>query len=287
MTCWRRWSTKSRLRAYCGIAKMYLAEAQRLSQTGSFGWDVPSGKISWSEESFRIFGYDKARSPTVDTVLQRVHPEDRALMQRTMDRASSYGKDFDYEYRLLMPDGSVKHVHVVAHAVRDHPGKLEFIGAVMNVTAAKQAEEQLHRTQTELAHVTRVTTLGELTASLAHEVNQPLAAVVGHAGACLHWLDPGTSDLDEARRAAESIIEAGNRAAEVIGHVRALAKKANTQKSALDINSVVNEVIALVQRELFSHRVSLRTEFTPALPMVLADRVQLQQVIINLVMNGV
>jgi len=95
---------------------MYLAEAQRLSQTGSFGWDVPSGKISWSEESFRIFGYDKARSPTVDTVLQRVHPEDRALMQRTMDRASSYGKDFDYEYRLLMPDGSVKHVHVVARA---------------------------------------------------------------------------------------------------------------------------------------------------------------------------
>ena len=155
------------------------------------------------------------------------------------------------------------------------------------IAARARAEEELDQLRSELAHVTRVTTLGELTASLAHEVNQPLAAVVGHAGACLHWLDPGTSDLDEARRAAESIIEAGNRAAEVIGHVRALAKKANTQKSALDINSVVNEVITLVQRELFSHRVSLRTEFTPALPMVLADRVQLQQVIINLVMNGV
>jgi PAS domain S-box-containing protein len=268
-------------------SEMYLAEAQRLSQTGSFGWDVPSGKIFWSEESFRIFGYDKARSVTVDMVFQRVHPEDRALVQRTIDRASSYGKDFDYEYRLLMPDGSVKHVHVVAHAVRDHAGKLEFIGALMDVTAAKQAEEQLHRTQTELAHVTRVTTLGELTASLAHEMNQPLAAVVINAQACLRWLDRGTSQLDEARQAAESTIKAGNRAAEVISHVRALAKKADTQKAALDINGVVNEVIALVQRELFSHRVSLRTEFAPALPVVLADRVQLQQVIINLVMNSI
>jgi PAS domain S-box-containing protein len=269
-------------------SEMYLAEAQRLSQTGSFGWDVTNGKIFWSEESFRIFGYDnKACSVTVDMVLQRVHPDDRALVQQTMDRASSYGKDFDCEYRLLMPDGSVKHVHVVAHAVRDHAGKLEFIGALMNVTAAKQAEEQLHRTQTELAHVTRVTTLGELTASLAHEVNQPLAAVVAHAQACLHWLDPRTSRLDEARRAAESIIKACNRAAEVIGHVRALTKKIDTHKAALDINSVVNEVIALMQRELFSHRVSLRTEFAPALPVVLADRVQLQQVIINLVMNSI
>src|SRR5262249_4045303 len=268
-------------------SEMYLAEAQRLSQTGSFGWDVSSGNIFWSEESFRIFGYDKAQAVTVDMVLQRVHPEDRALVQRTMDQASSYGKNFDYEHRLLMPDGAVKHVHVVAHAVRDQAGKLEFIGALMNVTAAKQAEEQLHRTQTELAHVTRVTTLGELTASLAHEVNQPLAAVVARAEACLQWLDRGTSHLDEARRSAESIIKSAERAAEVIGHVRALTKKADTQTAALDVHSVVNEVIALVRRELFSHRVVLRTEFAPALPAILADRVQLQQVIINLVMNSV
>jgi PAS domain S-box-containing protein len=268
-------------------SEMYLAEAQRLSQTGSFGWDVFSGKIFWSEESFRIFGYDKARSVTVDTVLQRVHPEDRALVQRTIDRASSDGKDFDYEHRLLMPDGSVKHVHVVAHAVRDHGGKLEFIGSLMDRTAAKQAEEQLHRTQTELAHVMRVTTLGELTASIAHEVSQPLAAVVTTAQACLRWLERGTSNLDEARRSVEHIIKAGNRAVEVIRHVRVLTKKTDTPKAALDINDVINEVIALVERELFTHRVSLRMELAPALPVVLADRVQLQQVIINLVMNGV
>ena len=169
-------------------SEMYLAEAQRLSQTGSFGWSVSSGEIFWSEESFRIFGYEKASSVTLDMVLQRVHPEDRALVRGTIERASGEGKDFDYEYRLLMPDGSVKHVHVVAHAVSDHGGQLEFTGALMDVTAARQAGEELHKTQAELAHVTRVTTLGELTVSIAHEVNQPLAAVVTNAEACLRWL---------------------------------------------------------------------------------------------------
>jgi PAS domain S-box-containing protein len=166
-------------------SEMYLAEAQRLSQTGSFGWDVASGKIFWSEQSYRIFEYDKERFATIDMILQRVHPEDRALVQQTIDRASSDGRDFDYEYRLLMPNGSVKHIHVVAHAVKDHGGKLEFIGALMDVTASKQAEEELHKTQIELAHIARVTTLGELTASLAHEVNQPIAAIVTSAQACL------------------------------------------------------------------------------------------------------
>ena len=267
--------------------EMYLAEAQRLSQTGSFGWSVSSGEIFWSEESFRIFGYDKTPSVTLDMILQRVHPEDRALVRGTIERASSEGKDFDYEYRLLMPDGSVKHVHVVAHAVRDHVSQLEFIGALMDVTAAKQAGEALHKTQAELAHVTRVTTLGELTASIAHEVNQPLAAVVTNAEACLRWLGREAPNLDEARRAVEWIVKDGNRAAEVIRHIRALTNKTDTQKAPLDINDVINEVIVLVQRELLRQRVSLRTELAPALPAVLADRVQLQQVIINLVMNGI
>jgi C4-dicarboxylate-specific signal transduction histidine kinase len=186
-----------------------------------------------------------------------------------------------------MPDGSVKHVHVVAHAVRDHGGQLEFTGALMDVTAAKQAGEELHKTQAELAHVARVTTLGELTASIAHEVNQPLAAVVTNAEACLRWLGREAPNLDEARRAVEWIVKDGNRAAEVIRHIRALTNKTDTQKAPLDINDVVNEVIPLVQRELLRQRVSLRAELAPALSAVLADRVQLQQVILNLVMNGI
>jgi C4-dicarboxylate-specific signal transduction histidine kinase len=163
-----------------------------------------------------------------------------------------------------------------------------------DITDRKLAEEKLRASeqrlldaQMELARVTRVTTLGELTASIAHEVNQPLAAVVANAEACLRWLDRGTPDLDAARRSVEWIIDDGNRASEVIRRVRALANKADIEKAPLDINEVIREVIALVQRELTSHQVSLRMELAPAPPMILGDRVQLQQVIINLVMNGI
>jgi C4-dicarboxylate-specific signal transduction histidine kinase len=160
-------------------------------------------------------------------------------------------------------------------------------GSVASLFERKRAEEALRQARADLAHVTRVTTLGELTASIAHEVNQPLAAIVANAEACLRWLDRGTPDLDEARRSVEWIVKDGNRAGEVIRRLRTLLNKADTQKAPLDVNDVVSEVIALVQRELLSHRVSPRMELAPALPVVLADRVQLQQVIINLVMNGI
>jgi C4-dicarboxylate-specific signal transduction histidine kinase len=138
-----------------------------------------------------------------------------------------------------------------------------------------------------LAHANRVTTMGELSASLAHEVNQPLVGVVTSAEACLRWLDRATPNLDEARRNLKQIIKDGHRASEVIQRIRALAKKTDTQKAPLDVNDIVNEVVALVQRELLNHRVSLRLELAATLPVILADRVQLQQVIINLVMNGI
>jgi len=151
----------------------------------------------------------------------------------------------------------------------------------------KWTEAKLLKAQAELAHVTRVTTLGELSASIAHEVNQPLAAVVTNAEACVRWLDRGTPDLVEARGAAERIIKDGKRASEVIQRIRALSKKADPVKARLDVNNVINETIILVQREVFTHRVSLRTELAPGLPVVRGDRIQLQQVLINLVINGV
>jgi PAS domain S-box-containing protein len=163
----------------------------------------------------------------------------------------------------------------------------EGVAFVLDLTERKHAEEALRKAQADLAHVTRVTTLGELVASIAHEVNQPLAAVVNAAAASRRWLDGGTPNLDEARRAGEWIINEANRASEVIRRVRALANKTDVEKAPLDIDDVVREVIALVQRELISHRVSLRMDLAPALPMILGDRVQLQQVIINLVMNGI
>jgi len=531
----------------------YLAQAQELSRTGSFGWRVATGEIIWSKETFRIFQCDPAAKPTLQLVVERTHPEDRAAVQKIIDQASSDGRDFEHEYRLLTPDGSVKYVHARTRAVRDASRGLEFVGAVTDVTVAKEAEQKLRRSesnlaeaqrlshtsswawdvrrrdfayrsaevfrlfgfdpdqvvsaeaiqaripaedmeqltevvrqavrqksgelefdfrivlpdgsikrvhsvahpvldgdgevseilgthmditapyaareqleqavvalreseqrfrdyaetasdwlwetgpdhrvthlseqtgaagilasgmiglyrweigsdvesepgkwrqhratldahlpfrdlvyrtvnrtgspiyvrtsgkpffdasgrflgyrgvstditatiradqaeqalrkaQAELAHVTRVTTLGELTASIAHEINQPLAAIVANADACLSWLDRETPDLDAARRSVEWIVDDSNRASEVIRHVRALAKKTDIEKVPLDINDVVREGVALVQRELASNQVSLRMDLAPTLPMVLGDRVQLQQVIINLVMNGI
>ncbi|WP_245334923.1 PAS domain-containing sensor histidine kinase [Bradyrhizobium mercantei] len=268
-------------------SEMYLTEAQRLSHTGSFGWHVPSGEIIWSEETFRIFEFDRVPSIKHATVLRRVHPDDRARVQRTIDRASHDGKDFEHSYRLLMPDGAIKYVHARAHAVTNISGDTEFIGAVTDVTARKRAEAELHEAQTNLAHVTRVTALGELAASIAHEVNQPLAAVVTNAAACLRWLDRAAPDLNEARGAVRSIISDGNRAGEVIQRVRALVNKTADQRAELDINEVINEVIGLVQHELQRHLISLHLDLTPALPPVFADRIQLQQVILNLVLNGI
>jgi PAS domain S-box-containing protein len=266
-------------------SESYLAEAQRLSRTGSFGWRVATGEIIWSEETFRIFGYDKAPSVRIEMVVQRIHPGDRAAAQRTIDRATRDGEDFNHEYRLLLPDGSVKHVHATAHAVADESG-IEFVGAVTDVTARKQAEEKLHEAQAELAHVARVTALGEMAASIAHEVNQPLAAVVANAAACQRWLARTPPDLEEARSTVQSIIKDGKRAGEVIQRVRGLVNKTADQKVPLDINEVVSEVISLLHHELASHRMSLRTELAPALGLVLGDRIQLQQVILNLIING-
>jgi PAS domain S-box-containing protein len=197
----------------------------------------------------------------------------------------------DFVYSTVSESGSPVYVRSSGKPVFDTSGNfLGFRGTGTDITAtirADHAEQELRKAQAELAHVTRVTTLGELTASIAHEVNQPLAAVVANAEACLRWLDRETPDLAAARRSAEWVISDGVRASEVVRRVRALANKADMEKLPLDLGDVVREVIVLVQRELSNHQVSLRTEFAPDLPTVLGDRVQLQQVIINLAMNGI
>ncbi|MFM0074544.1 PAS domain S-box protein [Paraburkholderia sediminicola] len=265
----------------------YLAEAQRLSLTGSFGWNVISGEVFWSDQSFRIFEYDPAIPPTIKGVLKRTHPDDVALVQRVVKQSIDARQDFDFKNRLLMPDGSIKHLHVVAHAVKEDASKLQYYGAIKDITATRLAEEQLHESQVELAHVARVTALGELSASIAHEVSQPLAAIVTNGDACLRWLDHATPQPEEMQACVQRMIADGRRASEIVRRIRALTKRDTPEKTCLDLNDVVNDVALLVQHEIFTHRVSMRLELAPALPPLLAGRVELQQVILILVLNGI
>ena len=268
-------------------SEAYLAEAQRLSKTGSFGWSVSSGGIRWSEETFRIFEYDRTTEPTVELILKRVHPEDAVHVKQTIESASMNGKDFEHEYRLVMPDHSVKYVHVVAHALRDKSGRIEFVGAVKDVTERKHADEALCEAQANLARVSRVTTMGELTASLAHEIKQPIAAAVTNAKTCLRWLGRDQPDVAEAREAAARNIKDVTRASDIISSISLLFKKGALQRELVDVNELIREMIVLLRSEANRYSISIRSELAEDLPKVMADRVQLQQVFMNLMLNGI
>ena len=272
-------------------SEAYLAEGQRVSHTGSFGWNVQTGEIRWSEETFRIFECDPSMQPTVDLVLHRTHPEDVAFVKQEIERASQDRTDLGFDHRLLMPDGSVKHVRVAGRARTDKPGELEFVGAVTDITAAKRAEEEherLRQLEEELSHMNRVTMLGELASSLAHEINQPIAATITSASACLRWLTHDPPELERARAAAKRIESDGNRAAEIIQRLRAFYKTgAPPQRELVDMNGLVGEIIVLLRNDASRHSISLRLELAPELPHIRADRVQLQQVLMNLMLNGI
>ena len=267
-------------------SEAYLAEAQKLSLTGTIAWDIANDNHFWSDETYQIMGFDRSVKPSMDLIMQRVHPDDRAHLQHEVDRATQGAQNHDYESRLLMPDGQIKYLHVRAHRVNYALGQEEIVGALMDITESRKSQAALDAAQTALAHASRVATLGEISASIAHEVNQPLAAIVANGQACLRFLCRETPDLNYVRSTIEWIIKDGNRAAEVIRRVRGLMKKENSQKTLLDVNDLVSEVAALLQRELSARRVALRLEFASAVPPIVGDRVQLQQVIINLVVNG-
>jgi PAS domain S-box-containing protein len=401
-------------------SETYLADAQRLSHTGSFGWRPSTGEIIWSEETFRIFQYDRSTKPTLELVLQRVHPDDAASVKQTIERASQDRMDFEHEYRLVMPDASVKYVRVMARALSDKSDGIEFVGAVMDVSDRKRAEEALRRSegylgeaqrltrtgswawsvatrqsvywsqenyrlfgfdpdggipsdeafyqrvhpedrdrvrrevfleganegshfdvdfrivlpggaikyvrstghpvrnisgdllefvgtsidvterkradeererlrqvQADLAHLSRVTTMGELTASLAHEIRQPISAALTNAKTCLRWLGHDNPEVGEARDATSRMIQDVSRAADIISRISLLFKKGALQHELVDVNELIREMIVLLRSEANRYSISIRTELAEDLPKVMADRVQLQQVFMNLMLNGI
>jgi PAS domain S-box-containing protein len=425
----------------------YLAEAQRLSHTGSFGWNVSSGEMLWSEESYRIFEYDRATAARIEILLDRVHPDDVALVRQVIERATAHKEAFDFEHRLLMPNGSVKHLNVVGHPLTDEPGQLQFVGAVMDITARKtseealrnseqryrqlfqhmpialwqlntskllelferlraegvtelrphidqhpdllqqlvdaakieevnermvelwgardardaleslgsarlrhinqdtflralesrwrgepthqqeakivtldgrvvdvlmtstrpgfindpdmslmgiiditervRAQEMLQRVQADFAHAARVAMLGELTASIAHEVNQPLAAIAISGDVILRLLDRPEPDLTEVRELTKSVANDARRAADIIARVRTMATRQAPEQTLLSVDEVIREALLFLRHEIRSHGLSVTHDPNPAAPKVLGDRTQLQQVFVNLTVNAI
>lgn len=264
----------------------YLIGAQRLSQTGSIGFSAGRETFSWSDESARIFEYPLAERPTVSRVMARTHPDDRPMVQRVFDKAARHESLIEIKHRLLMPDGRIKHVHMIASPLSTLHGSCEYVGALMDVTVNRQAEETLFRTQSQLAHVTRLTSLGELAASIAHEVNQPLTAITSSGEACRKWLDRPTPELEEARESLDRIIASAARASDVIGRVRALARKCDPLRQVESLDCIVSETLSVVQHEIAHHRITPKVELAAMDGLINADRVQLQQVIINLIINA-
>jgi PAS domain S-box-containing protein len=267
-------------------SEAFLAEAQRLSSIGSFSWLVATDELAWSDELYRIYELEPGIKITLEVIRTRVHPEDLTLYEKMVEQARNGFEDFEWQYRLLMPDQSIKYMHAVAQATRDRSGRLEYIAAVRDVTVRRMADEALDRARSELARVARVMSLGALTASIAHEVNQPLSGIITNASTCMRMLDAEPPNVDGARETAKRTIRDGRRASDVITRLRALFSKRDAVTELVDLNEATLEVIALSQSELERNRVITRTELADQLPPVTGDRIQLQQVILNLVRNA-
>jgi PAS domain S-box-containing protein len=274
-------------------SESYLVEAQRLSHMGSWALLPTTGKIRyWSEECNRVLGVaPHAGQPRFETFFERIHPEDQSLLRDITDRVRTKKSEFELKYRILHPSGEIRDIHLVGHPVLSPSGDLiEFVGTLMDITERKRAHEErerLRQVQADLAHLSRVTTMGELTASLAHEIKQPIAAAIIDAQACRRWLDRGAPDLPEACDAASRMVKNATRAADIISRISLLFQKGALQRELVDINELIQEMFALLRSEAHRYSIAIRTELAKDLPLVMADRVQLQQVFMNLMLNGI
>src|SRR6516165_7201152 len=262
------------------LSEAFLAEAQRLSHTGSFSWRVETNHITWSKELYRIFELDPGLPVTLELVRSRIHPEDISSFYDVIDRASAGAQHYEYERRLKLPDQTVKYIHVIAHGTRDKDGRLEYIGAAQDVTERRLSEQALDKARSELARMARVTSLGALTASITHEVNQPLLGIVTNASTCLRMLAADPPNIEGAQETAQFLLSDGHRASDVIKRLRSLFSKSSTTMELVDLGEATQEVVTLSLNELQRNRVTVHTTYANDLPPVRGDRVQLQQVIL-------
>jgi PAS domain S-box-containing protein len=274
-------------------SETYLAQAQRVAQIGSWVFDaVRMEPMHLSNEWYRLQGFDPNDGmPTWKQRLQRIHSNDREGYEQAFNRAIAEKSDLDAEFRVLLPHCDVRYIRSLGHPVLDAAGKVsQLMGVVMDVTESRKAEEERERLRQELAHlahVNRVSTMGELTASLAHEIKQPIGAAVTNAQACLRFLNRDQPDMSEAREAALEMARDATRAADIIDRVRSLYQKGTSKLEIVDLNDLIGEMVVMLQNEAHRHSVAMRTELGESLPQVIADRVQLQQVLMNLMLNGI
>jgi len=270
--------------------QFYLNEGQRLAHMGSWALNA-AGFDYWSSELFRIHGLDpNDRPPTVEGYLDLVHPEDRQFMKEGIQRMLADRREFDFTKRIVRPDGEIRHVRCVGVPVIEGATFKGFVGTGIDVTEQKRLEqerERIRHLEIELAHTNRVSMLGEMASSLAHEIKQPIAAAIASANSCVEWLMHAPPNLDRARAAAARIDSYGNRAAEIIDRIRSLYRKSAPHRELVDANGIIREMLTLLEGEAKRYSITMRTELATDLPEIMADRVQLQQVFMNLFLNAI
>src|SRR5229473_2110001 len=270
----------------------YLAEAQSLTHIGSWATNFNTRQnFHLSDETYRIHGFDPNQGPSaLERFWDTIHPEDEPVVRATLENAIRTRTDYDIpEFRVCHPDGSVRFLRTIGHHTSGEMG--EYLGITMDITERKHAEEErerLRQLEADLAHINRVNMMGELAAALAHEIKQPIAASITSANACLRWLARDPPDLERARAAATRIERDGNRAADVINRLRSFYKKGPLpEREMLDVKDIIQEMTVLLGDEALRHFVAIRSEFHEDVPDLLADRVQLQQVFMNLMLNAI
>jgi PAS domain S-box-containing protein len=267
-------------------SEAFLRQGQMISMTGSIALSRVTGEHYWSEEAFRIFGLDPTVTPGFKAVLTCVHADDLAQVRAAIERIESGEIDVRLEFKAVMPDGAVKHLMVLMNPAHAEDGGENVSGVIMDITAAKLAEEDMHRAQADLTRVTRIATMAELTASIAHEINQPISGILTNGEACLRWIDRPRPDLTEAREAVERAVLGARRVSEVVRQLRAIFARKAPEPTRFQLSSVVRSTLPLLRAHMSQHRASIGIDFADEEPRILADQVQVQQVLINLIMNG-